>query len=102
MLFAAGLLVLVGLVTYSPSDPCFSVAGKGAEVKNAIGITGAYLSDALLKLFGLCAYLIPVFLLAYAAFFSLGARPRIPSLRRSAASCSLSRSQRSWGFRTRP
>ena len=82
VLFAAGLLVLMGLVTYSSSDPCFSVAGKGAEVKNAIGIIGSYLSDALLKLFGLCAYLIPVFLFAYAAHFSLGGEAVHPLLKK--------------------
>lgn len=82
ILFAAGLLVLMGLVTYSASDPCFSVAGKGAEVRNAIGIIGAYLSDALLKLFGLCAYLIPVFLFACAAFFSLGGEAAHPVLKK--------------------
>ncbi len=82
ILFAAGLLVLMGLVTYSATDPCFSVAGKGAEVKNAIGIIGSYLSDALLKLFGLCAYLIPVFLFAYAAFFSLGSEAAHPLLKK--------------------
>ena len=72
----------MGLVTYSSSDPCFSVAGKGAEVKNAIGIIGAYLSDALLKLFGLCAYLIPVFLFTYAAYFSLGGEAAHPLLKK--------------------
>ena len=82
MLFAAGLLVLMCLVTYSASDPCFSVAGKGAEVKNAIGIIGSYLSDALLKLFGLCAYLIPVFLFTYAAYFSLGGEAVHPLLKK--------------------
>ena len=82
ILFAAGLLVLMGLVTYSASDPCFSVAGKGAEVRNAIGIIGSYLSDALLKLFGLCAYLIPAFLFTYAAFFSLGGEAAHPLLKK--------------------
>jgi DNA segregation ATPase FtsK/SpoIIIE, S-DNA-T family len=82
ILFAAGLLVLMGLVTYSASDPCFSVAGKGAEVKNAIGIIGSYLSDALLKLFGLCAYLIPIFLFSYAVYFSLGGEAAHPLLKK--------------------
>ena len=82
ILFAAGLLVLMGLVTYSASDPCFSVAGKGAGIKNAIGIIGSYLSDALLKLFGLCAYLIPVFLFTYAAYFSLGGEAAHPLLKK--------------------
>ncbi len=82
VLFAAGLLVLMGLVTYSASDPCFSVAGKGVQVKNAIGIIGSYLSDALLKLFGLCAYLIPVFLFTYAAYFSLGGEAAHPLLKK--------------------
>jgi len=82
ILFAAGLLILMGLVTYSAADPCFSVAGKGAEVRNAIGIIGSYLSDALLKLFGVCAYLIPVFLFAYGAFFSLQTEAAHPLLKK--------------------
>lgn len=72
LLFAAGLLVVLALITYSATDPCFSVTGSGNEVKNSIGIIGAYFSDALLKLFGLTSYLIPLLLFGCALFLALG------------------------------
>jgi S-DNA-T family DNA segregation ATPase FtsK/SpoIIIE len=71
VLFAAGLLLLLSLASYSAADPCFSVAGSGGKIQNYIGIIGSYLSDALLKLVGISAYFIPAFLFAYAAFFAL-------------------------------
>jgi len=82
VLFAAGLLLLLALVTYSAADPCFSVSGKGGETRNAIGVIGSYLSDALLKLFGVCSYLLPVFLFAYAVFFALGGEAVHPLLKK--------------------
>ncbi len=82
ILFAAGLLTLLSLVTYSSTDPCFSVSGAGGEVKNAIGIIGSYMSDALLRLFGLCAYLIPLFLFSYAAYFAMGGEAVHPHLKK--------------------
>ncbi len=42
LLFALGLLLFLSLVSYSATDPCFSVSGDGAAVKNYIGIIGAY------------------------------------------------------------
>src|SRR5512138_3340022 len=83
VLFAAGLLLLLALITYSASDPSFSVSGRSAGgVRNAIGVIGAYLADALIKLFGLCAYLIPLFLFAYAAYFALGGEAVHPHLKK--------------------
>jgi len=82
ILFAAGLLVLLALVTYSATDPCFSVSAPAGPVTNAIGIIGSYLSDALLKLLGICAYLFPLFLFAYAAYFALGGEAVHPLLKK--------------------
>jgi S-DNA-T family DNA segregation ATPase FtsK/SpoIIIE len=82
LLFAAGLLLMLSLVSYSASDPCFSVSGSGAETKNYIGIIGSYLSDALLRLFGLSAYFIPTFLFAYAVFLALGKVALHPHLKK--------------------
>ncbi|MDH4161871.1 MAG: DNA translocase FtsK [Nitrospirota bacterium] len=81
-LFAAGLLLLLALVTYSASDPCFSVSRTGGQVRNAIGVLGSYLSDALLKLFGLGSYLLALFLFVYAAFFALGSEAVHPHLKK--------------------
>ncbi len=82
LLFAVGLLVLLGLISYNASDPCFSVSGTGAETKNYIGLIGAYLSDALLRLFGLSAYFIPLFLFGYAVFLALGSEAVHPHLKK--------------------
>jgi S-DNA-T family DNA segregation ATPase FtsK/SpoIIIE len=82
LLFAIGLLILLGLVSYNAADPCFSVSGSGGETKNHIGIIGAYLSDALLRLFGLSAYFIPIFLLGYAVFLALGREAIHPHLKK--------------------
>jgi len=82
LLLAAGLLIILSLVSYSASDPCFSVAGTGAAVKNTIGIIGAYLSDALLRLFGISAYLIPLLLFGYGVFLALGQDTEHPYLKK--------------------
>ena len=82
LLFAAGLLIMLSLVSYSATDACFSVASTGAEIKNTIGIFGAYLSDALLRLFGLSAYIIPLLLFGYAVFLALGSEAVHPHLKK--------------------
>jgi S-DNA-T family DNA segregation ATPase FtsK/SpoIIIE len=82
LLFAVGLLVILSLVSYSALDPCFSVSGSGADIKNYIGIIGAFLADALLKLFGLSAYFIPLFLFGYGIYFALGGTAVHPHLKK--------------------
>lgn len=82
LLFAAGLLIMLSLVSYSAADPCFSVSGAGREIKNFIGITGAFLSDALLRLFGIAAYFIPLFLFGYGIYFALDGRAVHPLLKK--------------------
>jgi DNA segregation ATPase FtsK/SpoIIIE, S-DNA-T family len=82
LLFAIGLLIMLSLVSYSAVDPCFSVSGSGAAIRNTIGIIGAYLSDALLHLFGLSAYVIPLLLFGYALFFILGREVAHPLLKK--------------------
>jgi S-DNA-T family DNA segregation ATPase FtsK/SpoIIIE len=82
LLFAVGLLIALSLISYSAADPCFSVASTGAETKNSIGIIGAYLSDALLRLFGIAAYEIPLFLFGYAVFLALGREAKHPHLKK--------------------
>jgi DNA segregation ATPase FtsK/SpoIIIE, S-DNA-T family len=81
LLFAAALLIVLSLISYSPLDPCFSVSGGGV-VRNVIGITGAFLSDALLRLFGVSAYLIPLLMFGSAVFLSLGKGPAHPHLKK--------------------
>ncbi len=82
LLFAVGLLIMLSLVSYNAVDPCFSVSGTGAGTTNTIGIIGAYLSDALLHLFGLSAYVIPLLMFGYALFFTVGREVAHPLLKK--------------------
>ncbi|MBI5043835.1 MAG: DNA translocase FtsK [Nitrospirae bacterium] len=61
LLIAAGLLILMSLMSYHSDDPSFSTASQQAAVKNWAGAAGAYLSDGLFQLFGGGAYLFPFF-----------------------------------------
>jgi S-DNA-T family DNA segregation ATPase FtsK/SpoIIIE len=82
LLFAAGLLIVLSLMSYSATDPSFSVSGTGAPAKNFIGIIGAFLSDALLRLFGVTTYLIPLFLFGYAVYFAIEGKAAHPLLKK--------------------
>jgi S-DNA-T family DNA segregation ATPase FtsK/SpoIIIE len=82
LLFAIGLLITLSLVSYNALDPCFSVSSTGAGIRNIIGIIGAYLSDALLHLFGLSAYVIPILMFGYALFFTAGWGTEHPLLKK--------------------
>ncbi len=64
VLAAAGLLLLA-LVTYTPSDPSLNTVGGPviAHPRNWTGLFGAYLSDLLLQLFGAAVLFVPIVLL---------------------------------------
>jgi len=82
LLLAIGLLILLSLISYSAADPCFSSSGVGGGVRNYIGIIGAYLSDALLHIVGVSAYLLPAFLFAYAVILALKIEATHPYLKK--------------------
>lgn len=82
LLFAGGLLIFLCLASYSATDPCFSVSGSGAPIKNYIGLIGAYLSDALLHIAGVTSYVIAFLLFGAAIFFLLGGQTLHPYLKR--------------------
>jgi S-DNA-T family DNA segregation ATPase FtsK/SpoIIIE len=68
VLVAAGLLLLA-LVSYTPSDPSFNTVGGIAGVhpaRNWTGIVGAYTSDLLLQTLGVAVFFVPL------ALFRLG------------------------------
>jgi DNA segregation ATPase FtsK/SpoIIIE, S-DNA-T family len=68
------LVLLVALVTYSPSDRGFSSTTDSAVVHNRIGPVGAWLADMFFFLFGDPAYLFPILLGASCwALFQRGA-----------------------------
>jgi len=59
LLIFAALYFLLALLTYSPQDPGWSYTGPTDAVQNAAGRVGAWVSDVLLYLFGILAYLFP-------------------------------------------
>ena len=60
-LFAAALLWLIALVTYSAADPVWFFNDAAApEVNNFAGPFGAFLATVSLQLFGFAAFLVPV------------------------------------------
>jgi S-DNA-T family DNA segregation ATPase FtsK/SpoIIIE len=66
LLCVSALLLFLALASYSPLDPSLNSASvlTGSRVaRNWIGIVGAYGSDLLLQLFGVAAFLLPVFAL---------------------------------------
>lgn len=62
-----GIIILVSLFSHSPWDPSpFTHISAGSrEVNNILGLFGSYLSDILIQIMGLSAYLFPVVLLIY-------------------------------------
>ncbi len=62
VLVAAGLLLLA-LVSYTPSDPSFNTVGGGAGGRlahNWTGLVGAYVADLLLQTVGIAIFFVPL------------------------------------------
>ena len=66
----AGLssILLLALLSYSPTDPAFSVAGSDEAVTNRMGPAGAWFADLAFLLFGASAYLFPILVLIAGVF----------------------------------
>ena len=54
-----GLLLLVALISYSPSDPNF-IFPENTEINNLLGFRGSYISDLFFQSVGLISYLISI------------------------------------------
>ncbi len=65
LLIALSIFLFLCLFTYSPEDPSFSTFSTRVTIRNGAGIVGAYLSDILIQVFGLVAYLLPFLSLLY-------------------------------------
>jgi S-DNA-T family DNA segregation ATPase FtsK/SpoIIIE len=61
------IYVFIALSSYNGNDPGWSTTGSGHSIRNAGGITGAYISDIFYTLFGYMAFLFPI-LLGYRAW----------------------------------
>ncbi len=57
---ACALFLLISLLTYSNEDAGWTHSGTGQAIVNSCGVVGAWISDFLLSIFGLLAYLFPV------------------------------------------
>ena len=57
LIFVAGALLLVSLITYSPEDPNF-IFPNNTEIKNLLGFQGSFISDLFFQSVGLISYLI--------------------------------------------
>ncbi len=62
-LLAICVYLLLSLGTYNAGDPGWSSTGSAEQARNAVGITGAWVADVLLSLFGIMAYLFPFMVL---------------------------------------
>ena len=57
---AVALYVFLAVASYSSEDPSFGFSGESGPVRNWVGMSGAYVADLVLTLFGLVAYGIPL------------------------------------------
>ena len=57
---ALSVFLLLTLMTYDAGDPGWSTTGTNAVVKNAVGPTGAFISDVFFYVFGSCAFIFPL------------------------------------------
>ncbi|MDY6853347.1 MAG: DNA translocase FtsK 4TM domain-containing protein [Thermodesulfobacteriota bacterium] len=72
VIFGIALFITSSLISYDPKDPSFnSYVSHTEKVNNLWGITGAYLADAVLQIFGLASYLFSIilFVLSMRLFF---------------------------------
>ncbi len=68
------VFLLLSLISYNPSDPSFSHLEDAKTIHNWMGIVGSYIADGLYIVFGLTAYILPLFLLEYAFRFFMKKR----------------------------
>ena len=66
LVLVSAILLLLALVSYTPSDPSFNTVGALAPANrpahNWIGPTGSYVADALLQILGVAALFLPLLL----------------------------------------
>ncbi|MCF6251421.1 MAG: DNA translocase FtsK 4TM domain-containing protein [Methylococcaceae bacterium] len=61
--FTIALFFLIALVTYSNEDAGWTHSGSMQTISNACGVVGAWISDFVLSIFGIMAYLFPAMIL---------------------------------------
>jgi S-DNA-T family DNA segregation ATPase FtsK/SpoIIIE len=61
--FTIALFFLIALVTFSNEDAGWTHSGSMQSISNACGVVGAWVSDFVLSIFGLMAYLFPAMIM---------------------------------------
>ncbi len=72
VLAGVSVILLLALLSFSPADPGFSVAGSDEAVTNRMGPAGAWFADVALLLFGASAYLFPILVLIAGVYLFRG------------------------------
>ncbi len=72
VLAGLSVILLLALLSFSPADAAFSVAGSDEAVTNRMGPAGAWFADVALLLFGASAYLFPILVLIAGVFLFRG------------------------------
>ena len=62
VIFVAGLLLFLSLLTYSPKDPNF-IFPENTEIKNILGFQGSFVADLFFQSIGLISYMIAITLI---------------------------------------
>ena len=62
LIFLAGVMLFLALITYSPNDPNF-IFPQNTKIENLMGFHGSFVSDLFFQSVGLIAYLIPLTLM---------------------------------------
>jgi DNA segregation ATPase FtsK/SpoIIIE, S-DNA-T family len=64
LFLAAGILFLLSMASFHPSDPSWDTAAGVVRTNNLIGPTGAHVADVFLQSFGVAAFLFPMLVFA--------------------------------------
>lgn len=62
LLFLVGLAFALSLASFSPFDPSWDTASAVVHTQNLLGLAGAWVADLLFQIFGLGAWLLPLFI----------------------------------------
>ena len=67
LLLALAVYIFLAIVSYSPQDPGWTLAGTDLAVSNLVGRSGAFAADVILFIFGHISYVLPLALVIAAA-----------------------------------
>ena len=74
LIFAA-VFLLLALISYSPTDPGFTLSKHTDTFHNWMGFVGSYIADGLYIIMGVWAFALPIFLMDYAWRYCIRKHP---------------------------